>query len=64
MAFVALGFNRLSMPASGIGPIKRMILSLNAQQAKIAVDAMLDEGETLSRERLQAFARKAGVLLD
>ena len=29
MAFTALGFRRLSMPASGIGPVKRMSLALD-----------------------------------
>ncbi|MEJ0022276.1 MAG: putative PEP-binding protein [Alphaproteobacteria bacterium] len=35
MALIALGFERLSMPAAGIGPVKRMVRSMDAAHAAL-----------------------------
>ena len=56
MAFVALGFRRLSMPASGIGPVKRLILSLDAAAAAEALQQMLRADGASVRSELTEFA--------
>ncbi|MBI3437423.1 MAG: phosphoenolpyruvate--protein phosphotransferase [Proteobacteria bacterium] len=63
MAFIALGFRRLSMPASGIGPVKRMILSLDAAELAEALHQMLrGDGGSVRRE-LTEFASEMNLPL-
>jgi phosphotransferase system enzyme I (PtsP) len=63
MTFVALGFTRLSMPASGIGPVKRMILSLDAKAAEEKVKALLSSNAESLRPALRAIAEELNVAL-
>jgi len=63
LAFTALGFRRLSMPASGIGPVKRMILSLDAYAASAAVARVLKSDAPTIRAELTEFANETGVAL-
>ncbi len=63
MAFTALGFRRLSMPASGIGPVKRLILSLDALETATAVTSMLRASKASIRGELTEFANARGYAL-
>lgn len=63
MAFIALGYRRLSMPASGVGPVKRMILSLDANATVAALNDMISAGAEPIRGELTAFARDRGYAL-
>ncbi len=63
LAFAALGFRRLSMPASGVGPVKRLVLSLDARQAGDAVARMINSGAPSIRTELTEFANKNGYAL-
>jgi phosphotransferase system enzyme I (PtsP) len=63
LAFAALGFRRLSMPASGIGPVKRMILSLDAHAAAATVARILKSDAPTIRAELTDFASETGVAL-
>ena len=63
MAFAALGFRRLSMPASGIGPVKRLVLSLDARDAAVAVARMLRSDGPTIRGELTDFAVARGYAL-
>jgi phosphotransferase system enzyme I (PtsP) len=63
IAFTALGFRRLSMPASGIGPVKRMILSLDAHDAALAVARMMQTSAPSIRRELTEFANQRGYVL-
>jgi phosphotransferase system enzyme I (PtsP) len=63
MAFIALGFTRLSMPASGIGPVKRMILSLNARNAAEMILPLLQGPAASIRANLTDFAQRNAVAL-
>ncbi|MGE0741354.1 MAG: phosphoenolpyruvate--protein phosphotransferase [Hyphomonadaceae bacterium] len=63
LAFTALGFRRLSMPASGIGPVKRLILSLDASAASAAIERMLRRESASIRGELTEFATAAGCAL-
>lgn len=63
MAFIALGFRRLSMPASGIGPVKRMILSLDAAELAEALQQMLHGDGASVRRELTEFASEMNLPL-
>ena len=41
MALIAIGYRELSMSATAIGPVKAMVLSLDAGEAEREVEAML-----------------------
>ncbi len=56
MAFVGLGFRRLSMPASGVGPVKRMVRSLDARAAREAIEPLLRSDQASVRAELTNFA--------
>ncbi len=58
LALVALGYERLSMPASGVGPVKRMILSLDREAAKRGLAGLLRSGSGSVRNELESLARK------
>ncbi len=65
MALVALGYRGLSMSAAAIGPVKAMVLSLDAAEAAREVEALLAaRGEAASlREPLRALGERLGVRL-
>ncbi|MBU6372008.1 MAG: phosphoenolpyruvate--protein phosphotransferase [Alphaproteobacteria bacterium] len=63
MTLVALGFDRLSMPASGIGPVKRMIRSLDAAHCARALEPLLQSTKNSLRTELSAYATANGVAL-
>lgn len=63
MTLIALGYDRLSMPAAGIGPVKRMLRSLDAQAAHAELETMLRSHETSLRPRLSDWARREGVAI-
>ncbi|MGA2792708.1 MAG: phosphoenolpyruvate--protein phosphotransferase [Roseiarcus sp.] len=65
MTLIALGYRGLSMSAAAIGPIKAMVLSLDAAVAAREVEALLaGSGETASlREPLRALGERLGVRL-
>src|SRR6185437_4588628 len=44
MTLIALGFRSLSMAPAAIGPVKTMILSLDAEKATAWVEDLLKEG--------------------
>jgi phosphotransferase system enzyme I (PtsP) len=61
LALIALGFRSLSMAPASIGPVKTMILALNARRAAKLVDDLLKKGTTDIRERLDSFAKSEGI---
>jgi phosphotransferase system, enzyme I, PtsP len=63
LALIALGFDRLSMPAGGIGPVKRMVRSLNVAAAARELDRLLCDPAATIRASLQKFAEDQSVLL-
>jgi phosphotransferase system enzyme I (PtsP) len=62
-ALIALGFERLSMPPAGIGPVKRMILSTDREAAKKGVTGLLKSGGGSVRNEIETLARKLNVAL-
>ena len=63
LALTALGYRRLSMPASGVGPVKRLILSLDAQRASEWVETLLRNPEGDLRRKLADLAQAGGAAL-
>ena len=62
-ALIALGFERLSMPPTGIGPVKRMVLSVDLEAAKKGVGGLLSSGSGSVRNEIETLARKLNVAL-
>jgi phosphotransferase system enzyme I (PtsP) len=62
-ALIALGFDRLSMPPAGVGPVKRMILSMNRAAARRGVDGLLRSSGGSVRNEMETLARKLNVAL-
>lgn len=63
MALIGLGFRSLSMSPSSIGPVKAMVLSLDAERIEAFLRTELDHaggGETL-RPKLLRFAETHGI---
>jgi phosphotransferase system enzyme I (PtsP) len=62
-ALIGLGFNRLSMPPAGIGPVKRMVLSLDRDGAERGLSPLLKGGAGSIRNEIETLARKLNVAL-
>ena len=60
-ALLALGFTRLSAPAGGVGPVKRMILSTDLAAARRGVTSLLGSSSASVRGELETLARKLNV---
>ncbi len=61
MALIALGIRTLSMAPASIGPVKTMILSLNAARATKLLEDLIRKGAQDIRAQLEAFAKSEGV---
>jgi len=57
-ALVALGFERLSMPPAGVGPVKQMVLSCDREAARRGVSALLKSSAGSVRNEIETLARK------
>jgi len=64
MALIGLGLRSLSMAPASIGPIKTMILSLDAGKVAAYVDELLKEGAKDVRSSLLQFAERERVALE
>ncbi len=60
-ALIALGFTRLSAPAGGVGPVKRMILSTDLAAARRGMASLLGSSAGSIRTELESLARKLNV---
>ncbi len=60
-ALLALGFTRLSAPAGGVGPVKRMILSTDLAAARRGLPGLLGSSSASVRGELETLARKLNV---
>ncbi len=61
MALIALGFRSLSLSPAMIGPVKAMVLALDAAGAEKALLPALSGEGTSAREKLRVFAADTGV---
>ena len=62
-ALLGLGFERLSMPPAGVGPVKTMVLSCDRGAASRGVQALLSSSAGTVRKEIEALARKQGVIV-
>ncbi|HRO32857.1 MAG TPA: phosphoenolpyruvate--protein phosphotransferase [Brevundimonas sp.] len=60
-ALIALGFTRLSAPAGGVGPVKRMILTTDLTAARKGMQTLLGSSAGSIRNELESLARKLNV---
>ena len=60
-ALLTLGFTRLSAPAGGVGPVKRMILSTDLAAARRGMTSLLGSSSGSVRGELETLARKLNV---
>ena len=62
-ALVALGYQSLSMPVTGIGPVKSTLMGLNAEALKDAIlpDLRVTTRERTLRDRVREFCLDTGV---
>jgi phosphotransferase system enzyme I (PtsP) len=61
MALIGLGFRSISMAPASVGPVKAMILSLDAGNVARKLDELLESKNTSLREELKRFAAEQGV---
>jgi phosphotransferase system enzyme I (PtsP) len=65
LALIALGYRRLSLVPSAVGPVKAMALELDVGKAETVVNALIahkDSGSSI-RDKLVAFAETEGIPL-
>ena len=62
-ALICLGFTRLSAPAGGVGPVKRMILSADLVAARRAMTTFLGSSAGSVRNEIESLARKLNVVV-
>jgi phosphotransferase system enzyme I (PtsP) len=63
MALAALGFTRLSMPAAGIGPVKRLLRSIDLRAVRAELLPLLSARQSGIRSELLTIAQRAGAML-
>jgi phosphotransferase system enzyme I (PtsP) len=65
LALIAMGYRSLSLSATGHGPVKAMILDLDAKKAEAMMMPLLDApaGTVSIREKLTKFAEAEGLAL-
>jgi phosphotransferase system enzyme I (PtsP) len=61
MALIGLGFRSISMAPASVGPVKAMVLSLDAGNLARRLDELLDGKTSSLREDLRRFAVEHGV---
>ncbi len=63
MALVGLGYRSMSMPAAAIGPVKRMVRSVDAADLGSRLEPLLNLPDRSLRGRLEIYARENGVFI-
>jgi phosphotransferase system, enzyme I, PtsP len=64
LALVALGYRSLSVAPSAVGPVKAMLLELEARKAQKMVCSLIDRPASISiSDKLVAFAEAEGLPL-
>ncbi|HLK26838.1 MAG TPA: phosphoenolpyruvate--protein phosphotransferase [Caulobacteraceae bacterium] len=61
-ALIALGYDQLSMPPGGVGPVKQMVLSCDREAARRGFDSLLIGAEGSVRSQVETLARKLSVV--
>ena len=64
LALLAIGFRALSMPAGSVGPIKRMIRSIDLEKFAASVKSALIKSNGSFRNELLGIARQHDIVLE
>jgi phosphotransferase system enzyme I (PtsP) len=62
-ALIALGYDQLSMPPGGVGPVKQMVLSCDREAARRGVEGLLRGSGGSVRSEVETLARKLSVVI-
>ena len=60
-ALLTLGYTRLSAPAGGVGPVKRMVLTTDLAAARRGMQSLLGSSAGSVRGEIESLARKLNV---
>jgi phosphotransferase system enzyme I (PtsP) len=65
LTLTAIGYRSLSLTPSAIGPVKAMLLDLDIDKARAAIDPLIDapSGSVAVRQRIEEFAAAEGLQL-
>ena len=63
MALIGIGYRSLSMAPANIGPVKAMVLSLDAERIASHIGPLIDKGGGSLRDELLRYAENEGVEL-
>ena len=63
MALIGLGFRSISMTAAAIGPVKRMLRSVDTGTLEAHLSTLLDLPDHSLRTKLEQYARENGVFI-
>jgi len=65
LALIAIGYRAMSLSASAVGPVKAMLLDLDARKAAATIQPLLDGAGSKEplRKKLEAFAAAEGLQL-
>jgi phosphotransferase system enzyme I (PtsP) len=65
LALIAIGYRSMSVSASSVGPVKAMVLDLDAAKASALMAPLLDGSahKGTVREKLESFAGEEGLQL-
>jgi phosphotransferase system enzyme I (PtsP) len=61
MALIGLGFRSISMAPASVGPVKAMVLSVDAADLWERLKGLLSARATTVRDELRAYAVEKGV---
>jgi phosphotransferase system enzyme I (PtsP) len=65
LALIAMGYRSLSLSATALGPVKAMVIDLDAKKAEAMLGPLLDApaGSVSIRQKLTEFAEAEGLAL-
>jgi len=65
LALIAMGYRSLSLSATALGPVKALVIDLDAKKAEAMLDPLLDApaGSVSIRQKLTEFAEAEGLAL-
>lgn len=61
LALIGLGFRSISMAPASVGPVKAMVLSVNAKKLREAVMELVDKNSANIRRELADYAKKENI---
>ncbi|MGC6475817.1 MAG: phosphoenolpyruvate--protein phosphotransferase [Parvibaculales bacterium] len=63
MAMLAMGYSRFSMPSASVGPVKRMVRSVNLGKLRHAFGQVLQQSSQINRAQIENIAKSLKIKL-